>query len=426
MQRKFNENRGTSAVESLENRLLMAIIGVTNNDDDARVGVVDVGAYAYRAQPVSTNSAPTFTSAAPTAATAGQAFTYPITTTDPNGDSVSIMSEELPAWLALTDHGDGTATLYGTPSNDDAGRATIVLSVAGADGVGATQEVMLTVAAVNHAPTLDAQAAIAAVAFQPFNHLIGGNDVDKDDLTITVISQPGWLTVTDHHNGTATLGGVPSADDNGINALVVQVSDGRIAAQQTYTIDVLAQRWTLDDGILGVYGSNDADVINVWLKGTQLRVLRNGAMKNFDAADVRGIEIFGFDGDDFISANTRTIPVYALGHAHRDTLMGGDENDNFVGGGGKDVIDAGGGDDRLDGFNGNDRLIGGPGDDRILGGEGDDTLVGGPGADQLFGQAGNDRLHARDDTADLLDGGDDEDAAERDQIDWLSDLLAGM
>ena len=63
------------------------------------------------------NEAPTFDSTAVTTATEDVAYSYSITTSDVDGDALTITAPTLPAWLTLTDNGDGTATLTGTPTN---------------------------------------------------------------------------------------------------------------------------------------------------------------------------------------------------------------------------------------------------------------------------------------------------------------------
>ncbi len=75
---------------------------------------------------------PAFSSTEVTAATAGTAYTYNITTTDnesTDGASPAITASTKPAWLTLTDNGDGTATLSGTPDGSDAGANAVVLSL---------------------------------------------------------------------------------------------------------------------------------------------------------------------------------------------------------------------------------------------------------------------------------------------------------
>ena len=71
---------------------------------------------------------PTFTSSPVTEGEIGMAYNYSIAATDTNFGSLN-----LPAWLTLTDHGDGTATLSGTPNSP--GSYPVAISVADANYV---------------------------------------------------------------------------------------------------------------------------------------------------------------------------------------------------------------------------------------------------------------------------------------------------
>lgn len=79
------------------------------------------------------NTNPQFTSTPVTSVIATQNYQYNITSTDPDvlyGDVLSLHSANvLPAWLTLTDNGDGTGTLSGTPGLADAGTYNISLVV---------------------------------------------------------------------------------------------------------------------------------------------------------------------------------------------------------------------------------------------------------------------------------------------------------
>jgi hypothetical protein len=79
------------------------------------------------------NTNPLFTSTPVTSVIATQNYQYNITSTDPDvlfGDVLSLHSANvLPAWLTLTDNGDGTGTLSGTPGLADAGTYNISLVV---------------------------------------------------------------------------------------------------------------------------------------------------------------------------------------------------------------------------------------------------------------------------------------------------------
>lgn len=78
---------------------------------------------------------PTFTSSPVTSGEIGVTYSYSITATDadtPTGE-LTFGSAALPAWLTLTDHGDGTATLSGTPQ--DPGQYAVAISVSDGDYV---------------------------------------------------------------------------------------------------------------------------------------------------------------------------------------------------------------------------------------------------------------------------------------------------
>ncbi len=79
------------------------------------------------------NTNPQFTSTPVTSVVAGQIYQYNITTADPDvpfGDALQLISSAaLPAWLSLTDNGNGTGTLSGTPGIADAGTHNITLQV---------------------------------------------------------------------------------------------------------------------------------------------------------------------------------------------------------------------------------------------------------------------------------------------------------
>ncbi|CAN5376158.1 hypothetical protein BH09SUM1_BH09SUM1_02570 [soil metagenome] len=74
---------------------------------------------------------PTFTSTPITETFAGDPYDYEITTNDANLlDTITITtSDTLPIWLSLTDRGDRTATLAGTPLATDVGETSITLLV---------------------------------------------------------------------------------------------------------------------------------------------------------------------------------------------------------------------------------------------------------------------------------------------------------
>ncbi|MCA6518106.1 MAG: cadherin domain-containing protein, partial [Pseudanabaena sp. M110S1SP2A07QC] len=75
------------------------------------------------------NEAPKFTSTPVISAGAGLVYTYNIATSDPENSDRLITGTNIPTWLTLTNNGNGTATLTGTPQFNDAGLYNIQLKV---------------------------------------------------------------------------------------------------------------------------------------------------------------------------------------------------------------------------------------------------------------------------------------------------------
>lgn len=91
------------------------------------------------------NLAPVFASVPVTTATQGLPYTYIATAGDDNGDALTITAPTLPVWLTLTDHGDGAATLFGTPTNADVGEHAVELVVTDSAGLTDTQTFTITI-----------------------------------------------------------------------------------------------------------------------------------------------------------------------------------------------------------------------------------------------------------------------------------------
>ena len=100
------------------------------------------------------NDDPYFTSTAEITAKEGDPYTYAVTTEDIDvGDVLTLTAPILPAWLSITDNGDGTAELTGIPSNSDAGLNTVRLQVS--DGTSLVdQSFDITVVLINTEPTV--------------------------------------------------------------------------------------------------------------------------------------------------------------------------------------------------------------------------------------------------------------------------------
>ncbi|NJK87172.1 MAG: hypothetical protein HC906_15535 [Bacteroidales bacterium] len=191
------------------------------------------------------NDAPDITSTALTAIDEDQAYTYNVTTTDPDvGDNITLTVQgTLPSWLNFVDNGNGTATLSGTPTNTAVGTdpyRDYNITVRATDSHTAMDEQSFTIRVtnVNDAPVVTGQASVST---------------DEDvETTITInqinISDPDDTYPTDHsvsvQDGTnyTHVGNTikPVLNYNGILTVPVVVSDGQANVNYNLSVTVNA------------------------------------------------------------------------------------------------------------------------------------------------------------------------------------------
>ncbi len=104
--------------------------GITGIDFDSDMAVDDIKIDGK------INALPAFTSTPNLKAKVDVEYVYNITVTDTDDDDLTISKTTLPGWLTLTDNGDGTGTLKGTPEKDDVGDHNVVLTAD--DGIAPT------------------------------------------------------------------------------------------------------------------------------------------------------------------------------------------------------------------------------------------------------------------------------------------------
>ena len=129
---------------------------------------------------------------------------------------------------------------------DDGESLTDTYTFTAPDGV--TQEVTVTINGAEDAPVFDSSPVLAATEDAVYSYTINTSDTDVEAVTITATTLPSWLTLTDNNDGTATLSGTPTNSEVGDHAVVLDVSDGSLNSNQTFTI-VVAN--TNDPAVIG-------------------------------------------------------------------------------------------------------------------------------------------------------------------------------
>jgi len=200
-----------------------------------------------------TNDPPYFTSTPSMSATEDSEYVYEVAAADDDllaagvAETLTITAPaSLPAWLTLTDRGDGTAVLRGTPANADVGPHTVTLRVTDAAGAWAEQAFAIVVANTNDPPYFTSTPSTSATEDGEYVYEVAAADDDllaagvTETLTITApASLPAWLTLTDRGDGTAVLRGTPGNADVGSHTVMLRVTDAAGAwAAQAFAIVV--------------------------------------------------------------------------------------------------------------------------------------------------------------------------------------------
>ena len=197
--------------------------------------------------------APAITSPPAATFTATLAGSYTVTTT---GYPAATITETgtLPGGLSFTDHGNGTATISGTPASGAAGSYPVTVSATNASGSTATLALTITVQAPA-APAITSGSIAFFTAGQA-----GAAAVTTTGAPVPAITEtgalPGGLSFTDNGNGTALISGTAPA--TGTASLTVKASNGISPdASQAYTVIVgQAPKFTSADSATATPGSS--------------------------------------------------------------------------------------------------------------------------------------------------------------------------
>lgn len=372
----------------------------------AGLNVIELDAGYYHPLAIVSNRAPNLDDISDQSVDEAQTISIPISSTDPDGDALTLSATGLPSFCSLSDAGTGNGSIDCAPGFVDPGTYPITVtttennSAAGTD----SDSFVLTVVEINDPPVVDA-GANAAVTVPDAAQLAGsatddGNPVPPGNVTFewTVVSGAGNVIFDDVTSPTTSA----IFEGGGDFVLRLTADDGLSQAFDDVTITV--------NNPLGctIFGTNGPDE----LIGSE----RPDVICGFGGDD----DIEGRGGDDTIFGGTGSDKM--LGGGGNDIMssvsgvnefdgQGGD--DTISGAGGPDQIRGSGGADTIFGFGGNDLLVGGPSGDTITGGGGDDEIRGGRGNDKLRDAAGDDQLFGeggKDSLRDLigtntLDGG---------------------
>lgn len=196
-----------------------------------------------------TNMAPTALTQAVDAAAEDEAVTVTLRGSDANGDALTFATETQPGKGSLGSLDVNTGRVLYTPSTNATGTDTFSFTVSDGELTSEPAVILIDVGVVNDLPTITSSATTEITEGSVYSYTVTATDVDDDTLSFSATESPGWLTLMDNNDGSATLSGTPQAADVGVHDVILVVKDGSGgSAEQTFAVAVTALPTTVTSG----------------------------------------------------------------------------------------------------------------------------------------------------------------------------------
>lgn len=175
---------------------------------------------------VAANRAPVIGGTPAATVTAGQAYSFTPTASDPDGNALGFSIVNRPGWATFN---TSTGRLSGTPTQAQAAQY-VDIRITVSDGMASATlpAFAITVETGNRAPTISGSPATTIVEGQAYSFTPTASDADGDTLSFTIVNMPSWATF---NGSTGRLSGTPGAGTVGTYSNIqIRVSDGTVEA----------------------------------------------------------------------------------------------------------------------------------------------------------------------------------------------------
>jgi hypothetical protein len=195
-------------------------------------------AFTITVQGAAPNQPPTISGTPATTVTAGTAYTFAPTASDPEGAALTFAIANRPTWATFS---TATGRLTGTPAAANVGAfSNITISVSdGTNSVSLPPFAITVNAAANLPPTISGTPATTATVGTAYSWAPSASDPDGGALTFAIANKPSWASF---NTTTGRLSGTPGAANVGAFANIgISVNDGSASASlPAFTISVNA------------------------------------------------------------------------------------------------------------------------------------------------------------------------------------------
>ncbi len=171
------------------------------------------------------NDGPVISGVPPVSVNQDALYSYTVSASDLDGDSLTFSAQNLPVWLTLN---PATGLLSGTPNATQIGVYNAI-GIDVTDGVLTTSlsPFSITVINVNDAPVISGTPSSAVNQNSGYSFVPTASDIDGDALTFSSLNLPAWLSL---NASTGEITGVPAQGDVGVHSNIqLTVSDGALS-----------------------------------------------------------------------------------------------------------------------------------------------------------------------------------------------------
>ncbi len=223
-------------------------------------------------------------------------------------DSLTLSLVSAPGYVSIADNGNGTGTLTIAPNIGDAGGSvTVRLS----DGTLFDDETFVVTVSETPdeqvAPVLDSLSDIEVEEGSSRTVSLNGSDANTDDtLSLSLVSAPSYVTLSDDGDGTGTLTIAPDIGDSGGN-VSVRLSDGVAFDEESFSITVteIAPPGAGEQGCSHLYwrnAANTGDYCNAFPANTAFSTVFDNAF-----GDKSLFEVLNLNGSGLNALGRQTV-----------------------------------------------------------------------------------------------------------------------
>jgi hypothetical protein len=160
----------------------------------------------------------------------GDSLEVPVRATDPDGDNLTLIVENLPVFGSFIDYGNGTGSINFSPDYSHSAVYPSIRVIATDDGISPsalsdTVSFALTAEGINGTPVLDSISNQYMSEGDSLEVPIVATDFDGDSLTLIVENLPVFGSLYDYGDGTGIITFVADAGDSGVYSDIIVITN---------------------------------------------------------------------------------------------------------------------------------------------------------------------------------------------------------